>query len=145
MSSAPMPKLQYEHAPCPDCGAWSARDAENKCKATQGQDGDYHCAATDCKEDAAGNFLFPTAASVAALDQWYDAEGRKDDAEEAALRDVFLAEAWGGCADLACLPHCIVRLDGGFCQREEEAFRRYQHEVAAAGPLTTKQHGTHQR
>lgn len=77
-----MPELDYQPAPCPQCGAVDADDAENKCQATQGMDGDYHCAGGDCCEDSAGRFLFPTAASLARLDAWYHQKGLADDLAE---------------------------------------------------------------
>lgn len=76
MMHAPMPGLRYEYAPCPQCGALTAAEAEDACLATQGMDGDYHCAGNDCMEDDAGRFKFPTAESIAALDAWYGEQGR---------------------------------------------------------------------
>lgn len=67
------PPLNYEYKPCPQCGAADATAAENICKATQGMDGDYHCAADGGKEDAEGRFMFPTRASLHELDNWYEA------------------------------------------------------------------------
>jgi hypothetical protein len=77
-----MPTLVCEPAPCPQCGATTAIEAEIKCTATQNQSGDYECAGNDCEEDATGRFMFPTAASIAALDAWFHQQGMRDDAEE---------------------------------------------------------------
>lgn len=85
-----MPGLKYVRRPCPQCGARTSLQAETKCTATQGMDGDYHCAGNDCKEDAHGWMLFPTDASLAALDGWYHQQGLADDA--AAQRDMQEAE-----------------------------------------------------
>lgn len=76
-SPNPMPNLEYERAPCPQCSAATESSAELTCTATQGMDGDYHCAATDCKVDSDGCFMFPTAASLQRLDNWYEADAKR--------------------------------------------------------------------
>ena len=80
------PELKYARRACPQCGARTSRQAETVCKATQGMDGDYHCAGNDAKEDAHGWLLFHTEASLNALDAWYQQQGLMDDA--AAQRDM---------------------------------------------------------
>lgn len=79
----PMPDLQFAPGPCPQCGAETAIEAEMKCSATQQLDGDYSCAGDDAAEDLHGHFSFPTAASLAALERWYDEDGRRSDGEQA--------------------------------------------------------------
>lgn len=74
-----MPELKYVRRPCRQCGARTSKQAETRCTATQGMDGDYECPGTDCKEDR-GWLLFPSDASIAALDEWYHQQGLADDA-----------------------------------------------------------------
>ena len=73
-----MPELKYARGPCPQCGARTAKQAESACTATQQMSGDYECAGSDCKEDSHGFFRFPTQASLAKLDRWYDEQGMRD-------------------------------------------------------------------
>jgi hypothetical protein len=76
-----MPDLEYAPAPCPQCGALTVDEAGTKCTATQGMDGDYHCAGGD-REDEQGRLLFPTAESLARLYAWYDEQCRAEQAAE---------------------------------------------------------------
>lgn len=74
----PMPALDYTPAPCPQCGARTFAEAETKCTATQGMDGDYHCAGGDCPEPSEGDLLrFPTDESIARLEAWYDRDAKR--------------------------------------------------------------------
>jgi hypothetical protein len=57
------PRLDYQPAPCPRCGAATEDDAAALCRPT----GDT-CPAE--MEDVEGRFLFPTAASIEAMDAW---------------------------------------------------------------------------
>ena len=59
-----------KRAPCSQCGARTEKQAEGKCSATQGIDGDYHCAG----EFIGGWSVQETAESLAALDAWCDRE-----------------------------------------------------------------------
>ncbi len=71
--SEPMPKIEYAPAPCPGCGARTFKEAETMCRPTSDETGERSCAGTDCPEPAPNDLLmFPTAASLAALDAWCD-------------------------------------------------------------------------
>ncbi len=77
----PMPSLEYVPGACPQCGATTAEEAGPICTATQGMDGDYHCAGSE-KEDDQGRFLYPTPESLARLEAWYAADARFQDLAE---------------------------------------------------------------
>lgn len=70
------PGLDYERAPCPRCGAITSADAEGKCQPERDYTDEWTCPGSE--EDAEGFLLQPTAASIAALDAWCDAEARRE-------------------------------------------------------------------
>lgn len=69
----PQPALAFEPAPCPTCGAVDESQAETLCRPSQDQTGEYSCAG---EFDDAGRAVRPTAASLAALDAWYEQAGQ---------------------------------------------------------------------
>lgn len=75
--TTPMPTLIFEPAPCPRCGARTEIEAADRCRPQEDWTGEKTCPSEDT--DLAGNLLQPTAASLAALDAWYDEQGRKED------------------------------------------------------------------
>ena len=81
----PIPSLEYEPSPCPQCGAVTFIEAETKCTARQQMDGDYYCAGTDCPEtDPQGRMLFPTQVSLTALGLWYERDAARQEIVDAA-------------------------------------------------------------
>lgn len=70
----PMPNLDFVRRACSQCGARTEKQAETKCTATQGMDGDYHCAG-EFNED--GWSVAPTAKSLKRLDDWYGRDAAK--------------------------------------------------------------------
>lgn len=75
----PQPRPEYEPAPCPQCGALNATQAETMCKQTQDWTGEYTC---DGEFNEQGVSVAITAASLKALDDWCDRMGRKDDLQK---------------------------------------------------------------
>lgn len=75
----PMPELIFAPTPCPQCGAMDEAQASILCKQTQGWDGEYWC---EGEFDEDGKSVQPTPESSAALDAWYDRQGRADAANE---------------------------------------------------------------
>lgn len=78
----PMPSLIWTPQPCPQCGSMTLSEAEDKCTATQQMSGEYECPGAYAQESDTGQLLFPSPESAVALDEWYDEQGRLDDAEE---------------------------------------------------------------
>jgi hypothetical protein len=76
------PILVYEPAPCPRCGARTTTEAGLICRPERDETGEGTCPAMDCGEDERGQFLFPTAASQTALDDWYDEAADRDEAQQ---------------------------------------------------------------
>lgn len=70
-----MPSVVMMLAPCAQCGARTERQAETMCKATQGIDGDYHCAG---EFDARGRSVTPTPESIRAIDEWCQREAERN-------------------------------------------------------------------
>ena len=69
-----MPAAKYKLGPCSQCGARTERQAETRCRATQGIDGDYHCAG---EFDANGRSIVVTPESIKAIDAWCDAYAKR--------------------------------------------------------------------
>jgi hypothetical protein len=76
MSEEP-PALDFVRRPCPKCGSRTERQAESRCRPTQGYDGDYHCPGGEDWRN--GWRVEPTARSIKRLDDYY---GRLMAAEE---------------------------------------------------------------
>mgnify|MGYP003392964779 CR=1 FL=1 len=73
MSEDQPPKVEYERAPCPRCGAVDMEDAGDKCRPSQDQTGEYWCSGEfGDGGDNDGYSIKPTAAYIAALDAWID-------------------------------------------------------------------------
>lgn len=68
MSEAPA--IQYERAPCPTCGKVQEDDAA-ACQMRRDETGEAWCEGGE--PDGEGYIVQPTAASLAALDAWIDA------------------------------------------------------------------------
>ncbi len=64
------PKLKYERAPCPTCGAKTEDEAGEMCKPSSDQTGEVSCAG---EFDAEGFSIAPTVASLAEFDAWINA------------------------------------------------------------------------
>ena len=75
----PQPELEFERSPCPRCGAVDIDDANGKCRPSQDETGEYWCAGEfgDGGEND-GYSIRPTAASLAALNEWCQLEGRRN-------------------------------------------------------------------
>lgn len=81
-------KYRYKASRCPQCKAASLDEAESKCTATQGIDGDYHCAGEESsnpfgvKWTKAGKACELVAADAEAeakaIDEWVTEQMRKD-------------------------------------------------------------------
>lgn len=81
MSALKPPATEYEHRPCAVCGALTDADAETMCKQSSDQSGEYWC--NGGAEEVSypdGRLRFETAASLAALDAYYDALTDEQDA-----------------------------------------------------------------
>ncbi|QAY80174.1 hypothetical protein [Sphingosinicella sp. BN140058] len=69
-----MPQLAWAPAPCPTCGATSTSDAEQLCRATSDQSGEFSCLGD--RADTDGLLLQPVQASLDAFDAWIDLHAR---------------------------------------------------------------------
>lgn len=114
--------LVFVPTPCPSCGAKTEKEAETMCRPTSDETGERSC---NGDFNAEGISVQATPESIAELDRWCTEQAQRDDDADAMARNVFLAEVWAGCEHLDCLPGCVHSHDGGFCQREDEAFREY--------------------
>lgn len=73
----------WERAPCPQCGAVTEEEAGPICTASQGYDGDYHCAQPEDDVDAQGYFLRLTAGALKRMDDHFARLMAEDDASTA--------------------------------------------------------------
>ncbi len=70
-----MPVLVYEHRACHVCGATTNAEASKACVVASDASGASWCAGAARPESGPGGILlFPTAASIVALEAWIDAE-----------------------------------------------------------------------
>ena len=72
---APQPVVEYEHRACHVCHARTNAEASRSCVTASDAMGERWCVGAARDESGpGGELMFPTAASIVALEAWIDAE-----------------------------------------------------------------------